>query len=53
MDVLHHHLESVEGTSLRDLDLRREALSKVLEDDSIAGGKEGKHVFDKVLFILL
>ena len=52
MDVLHHHLEAVEAACLRDLDLSCEALSKVLEYDTVASRKKGQHMLDEMLFVL-
>ena len=53
MDVLHHHLEAVEAASLGDLYLSGEALSKVLQNNTVRGSKESKDVLDKVLLIFL
>ena len=52
MDVLHHHLESVEAPGLRNLNFCAEPLSKVFKYNSIRGGKEGEDVLDEVLLVL-
>ena len=44
VDVLHHDLETVEATSLRNLDFCAEALDEVLVDDAIGGSEEGQNV---------
>ncbi len=51
MDVLHHHLETIEATSFWNLDLSHESLSEIFEDDTIGGSEEGKHMLDKVLLV--
>ena len=53
VNVLHHDLEAVEATGLRDLHLAREALNKVLVDDAIGGGEEGKDVGDEVALVVV
>jgi len=53
VNILHHHLEAVETACLRNLDLGRETLSEVLEHDAITRRKEGKYIFDEMLFVLL
>lgn len=47
VDVLHHDLESVEASSLGDLDLAAETLNQVLIDDAVRRGEEGKDVRDE------
>ena len=44
VDVLHHNLETVEATSLGDLNFSTEALNQVLVNDTVGGGEEGKDV---------
>jgi len=44
VDVLHHDLEAVEATSLRDLHLGAETLDQVLVDNAIRSGEESEHV---------
>lgn len=51
MDVLHHHLEPVEASRFRNLNLIRKLLSKVLNDDAVGGGEKGEYHFDEVLLI--
>ena len=53
VDVLHHDLETVETTGLRDLDLGAESLNEVLVDDTIGGGEEGKNVRDEILLVVI
>ena len=53
MNVLHHHLEAVEGAGFGNLNLRRESLGQILKHDSIGGGKEGKNMLQEVLLIRL
>mmetsp|Transcript_47386 Transcript_47386/g.146682 ORF Transcript_47386/g.146682 Transcript_47386/m.146682 type:complete len:337 (-) Transcript_47386:146-1156(-) len=49
VDVLHGHLEAVEGTGLRQLHLGGELLRQVLVDDAVGGREEGEDVLDEVL----
>lgn len=51
VDVLHHDLEAVEASSLRDLDLAAESFDEVLVDDAIRSSEEGKDVRDEELLI--
>lgn len=51
VNVLHHDLESVEASSLRDLDLAAEPLNKVLVDNAIGSSEEGKDVRDEELLV--
>ena len=53
VDVLHHDLETVEATGLGDLDLATETLNKVLVDNTVGGGEEGKDVGDEVTLIVV
>ena len=53
MDVLHHDLETVEASSLWDLDFAAEALEEVLVDNSVRGGEEGKDVGDEVSLVVI
>mmetsp|Transcript_43084 Transcript_43084/g.134054 ORF Transcript_43084/g.134054 Transcript_43084/m.134054 type:complete len:545 (-) Transcript_43084:27-1661(-) len=48
VDVLHRHLEAVEGPGLGDLDLAGELRREVLEHDAVRGGEEGEDVLDEV-----
>mmetsp|Transcript_105513 Transcript_105513/g.235500 ORF Transcript_105513/g.235500 Transcript_105513/m.235500 type:complete len:237 (+) Transcript_105513:450-1160(+) len=48
MDVLHRHLESIKGASLRHLDFCGKARSQILVDDAIRSGEEGQDVLDEV-----
>lgn len=53
MDVLHHHLETIEATSFWDLDFSHESLSQVFKNDTIGSCEECKDHFDEMpLFIL-
>ena len=40
MDVLHGHLETVEATSLWDLNFSHKSLSEILKYDTIGGSEE-------------
>jgi len=51
VDVLHHDLETVKASSLRDLNLAAESLNKVLVDDAIGGSEESKDVGDEELLV--
>jgi len=53
VNVLHHHLETVEATSFGELDLSAESLSEVLENDTVRGSEESENVLDKMLFIFV
>lgn len=53
VDVLHHDLETVEATSLRDLDLAAEALDEVLVDNAIGGSEERENVGDEVALVVV
>lgn len=53
MDVLHHDLETIEATSLGNLNLSTETLDEVLVDNAVRGGKEGKNVGDEVTLIVV
>lgn len=53
MDVLHHDLETVEATSLGNLDLSAETLDQVFVDDTVGGSEEGKDVGDEVTLIIV
>jgi hypothetical protein len=53
VNVLHHHLEAVEATSLRSLDLSHEALSEVFENDTVGGGEESKDVLDEMFLVVI
>mmetsp|Transcript_72546 Transcript_72546/g.205953 ORF Transcript_72546/g.205953 Transcript_72546/m.205953 type:complete len:282 (-) Transcript_72546:16-861(-) len=50
MDVLHGHLEAIEGPGFRDLDLGREAAREVLQHNAVRGCKKGQDVLDKMPF---
>ena len=53
MNVLHHHLESIEAASLRHLDLSAEALGEVLKHDAIGSSEECEHMLDEVLLSIV
>ena len=53
VDVLHHDLETVEATSLGDLDFTTEALDKVLVDNSIGCSEECKDVGNEVSLVII
>lgn len=53
VDVFHHDLETVETTSLGDLDFSAEALNEVLVDNTVGGGEEGKDMGDEVTLIVV
>lgn len=51
MDVLHHDLKTIKKLGFGVLNHPYHIFSEVFIDDPVAGRKEGKHVFDKMLFI--
>jgi hypothetical protein len=51
MDVLHHNLKTVEAAGFGVLDLVQEIDGQVFVDNAVTGGKEGQHVFDKMLLV--
>lgn len=53
VDVLHHDLETVEASSLGDLNLAAETLDQVLVDNAVRGSKEGQDVRDEVLLVIV
>jgi hypothetical protein len=53
VDVLHHDLETVEATSLGNLDFTTEALDKVLIDNSVGRSEERKDVGNEVSLIVI
>jgi hypothetical protein len=53
VDVLHHDLETVEASCLRDLNLSAESLKKVLVDNTIRGSEKGENMRDKVSLIII
>jgi hypothetical protein len=52
VDILHHDLEAIEAASLGDLNLSAESLDKVLVNDTIRRGEEGKDMRDEVALII-
>jgi hypothetical protein len=53
MDILHHHLESIEGTGLSHLYLSRELHRQILSHDSIRCREECQDVLDEVLLVFV
>jgi hypothetical protein len=53
VNILHHHLEAVEATSLRSLDFGHEALCEVLKNNTVGGGEEGEDMLNEVLLVLV
>ena len=53
MDVFHHDLKSIEAASFRYLHLPTESLDKVLIDNPIGSGEEGKDVGDEVTLVII
>ena len=53
VNVLHGELEAIEAAGLGNLDLGEEALGKVLKNDTVTGGKEGEHILDEVLLVVV
>lgn len=51
MHIFHHYLKSIEASSFWNLNFSAEFLSKVFIYYTVRGSKEGKNVFDKMLFI--
>ena len=51
VNVFHHHLEAVEATGFRHLDLGAEPLSEVFKHNAITGSEKGENVFDEVLLV--
>jgi hypothetical protein len=53
VDVLHHDLEAVKASSLRDLDLVGESLKEVLVDNSVRCGEKGENVGNEIALIIV
>ena len=53
MDVLHHDLKSVEAASFGYLHLPTESLDKILIDDPVGSGEEGKDMGDEVALVII
>ena len=53
VNILHHDLETVEATSLRNLDFTAEALDKVLIDNSVGCSEESKDMGNEVSLIVI
>lgn len=53
MNVLHHHLETIETASLWNLNLSHEALSEILKDNTVGGSEECENVLDEVLLVII
>ena len=53
MDVLHHDLEAVEASRLRDLYFARESLDEVLVDNAVGGSEEGEDVGDEEALVIV
>ena len=53
VDVLHHDLETVEASCLRDLYFAREALDEVLVDNTIRGCEKGENVGDEEALVVV
>ena len=53
MNVLHHHLEAIEASSLRNLNLGGKSLSKVLKHNSVRSSEEGENHFNEVSLIVI
>ena len=53
MNILHHHLETVEAACFGYLNLGHESLSEVLKNDTIRGRKEGKDMLNEVLLTII
>jgi len=52
VDVLHHHLETVETTGLGDLDFCNESLGKVFQHNSVRSREKGQDVLNEVLLVV-
>lgn len=53
VDVFHGHLESVEATGLRHLNLLAETFDEILVHNAIGCGEKGQHMADKFTFVIL
>ena len=53
MDVLHHNLETVEGTCFSPTNFVCKVYDKVLIHDTVTGCKESKNVLEEVLLIII
>ena len=53
MNVLHHDLETVEASGLRDLYLGAETLDEVLVDDTVRGSEESEDVRDEETLVVV
>jgi hypothetical protein len=52
VDVLHHHLESIEAPGLWNLNFCHKSLGQVFKHNSVRSGKEGKDMLDEMLFVV-
>ena len=52
MNVLHHHLESVEASGFGNLNLCAESLSEIFEHNAVRSSEEAEHVLDVMLLVL-
>jgi hypothetical protein len=53
VDVLHHYLETVEASSLWDLDFSAETLDQVLVDNAVRCGEECQDVGNEVSLVVI
>lgn len=53
VDVLHHDLESVEASRLRNLHFTAESLDEVLVDNAIGCSEEGEDVADEEALVIV
>lgn len=53
MDVLHGHLETVEASSLWDLNFSHKSLCEILKNDTIGGSEESQYHFDEMLLVFI
>lgn len=53
VDVLHHDLETVEASSLGNLNLSAKTLNQVLIDDTVRGGKECQDMGNEIFLVFI
>ena len=53
VDVLHHDLETIEASSLGDLDFTTESLDEVLVDNSVGCCEERKDVRNEISLVVI
>ena len=53
MNILHHHLKSVETSGLWDLYITHKSLSQILKNNTIRSSEEGKNILNEVSLVVV